>query len=157
HSRQLGYRMSSKTYCQCGFIQSVSCARFAGNRLPFVPLVPPDLLAALLLVESGHPQTGPVARGAPAVTRVVGEEARVELGKARAAGRTGALYREDCLRHAGECRIALHHRALQGLQRADDMDEALAVVEGALQRRPQARLFLRRSAHVGDWELDGVF
>ena len=112
-------------------IQSIPVARSAGNRLPFVPVVPPDLLAALLLVEAGHREPGAVAARAPAVPRVVGEEPRVELGKARAARGARALHREHRLRHARERGVALGHRALERFQRRDDVHDALAVVERA--------------------------
>ena len=49
------------------------------------PVVPPDLLAGLLAVETLEAQARAVAGRAPAVLRVVGEEARVEVREAAAA------------------------------------------------------------------------
>ena len=90
------------------------------------------------------------------MTRVVRKQSRVELGKTGPAGRAGTLHREHCLRHAGERRIELCHRALKRLQRREHVDHALAVIEGAAQRFPQPRLVVRRDAHVRDRQLDGV-
>ena len=61
HPGQIGDGMTPEPHRQRGRIQSIPVARSAGNRLAFVPVVPPDLLAALLLVEAGQPEPGAVA------------------------------------------------------------------------------------------------
>ena len=56
-----------------------------------VPLVPPDLLAALFRVEAAELQARAEARLAPAVLRIEREQARIELREAATAHRTRAL------------------------------------------------------------------
>src|SRR2546429_6434723 len=52
------------------------------------------LFRSLLGIEAGHLETGAVAALAPAVLRIEGEQARIELAEAAATRRTGALRRE---------------------------------------------------------------
>src|SRR5581483_6437719 len=59
-------------------IEARTRARGANALRAFPPLVPPDFLPALLGVEAAHHESGAVAALAPAVFRVIREEARVE-------------------------------------------------------------------------------
>src|SRR2546423_15317165 len=62
----------------------------AGLRLARVPLVPPQFLAALPLIEARHLDAGPVTALAPAVSGIEGEQTRGELGETAGAAGTGA-------------------------------------------------------------------
>ena len=116
--RQLGDRTIAKLHRERGAVQALAVARVAGDGLAFVPGVPPDFFAALLGVEAGELQSGAETGLAPAVLAVVGEEARVRLGKALPARRAGALGREALLRQRWPP-IAARNGLLQRLQRRD--------------------------------------
>src|SRR5581483_7055067 len=62
-----GDRAAPKTHAERERVQTLSRAGIARRWLALVPVVPPDLLAALGFVEAGHLKPGAVARLAPAV------------------------------------------------------------------------------------------
>ena len=87
---------------------------------------------------------GAVARGAPAVLGVVREQAWIRLGKAGPAGRARAPGRKgDRLRTEPSDR--------------QHLEDALAVLEGECQLRPQLRFVRRPDRHHADREFDVVF
>src|SRR5437764_993852 len=110
-------------------------------RLSCVPLVPPLLLAALLLIEARHLDAGPVTALAPAVSGIEGEQTRVELGETAAAGGTGAL--------GGE------HRRPGGL-RSQHVHQPLAEIERAGQSCAQGGLAAHGDVDLRNRQLDGV-
>src|SRR6185312_17382737 len=85
-----------------------------------------------------HFQARAVTALAPAVLRVVGEEARIELREAAPAGRAGALRRED------------RWPLAPGTQH---VDQALAEVERARERLVQRGVGLRIHVDLSDREL----
>ena len=139
-----------------GRVEPVAVARRAQDAFPCVPLVPPDLLAALLFIKAGELRAGAVAALAPAVLRVVGEEPGIELGEARAARGAGALRREYRLGHHGERGVALRHGVLERFQGREHVRGAVAELERSRNGRAQFGLALRRCAHVGNRQLDPV-
>jgi len=118
-------------------------ARGTGLLLPLPPLVPPDLLAALLRVEAGQDETGAVTDRAPAVSGIIGEEARVGLGEAAAAGRA----RPQGGKEEGVCRL---------LSRGNYPHRPLAEGEGSVEEPPQLPLRSGRHRHLAHRQLDGV-
>ena len=107
------------------------------------------LRSLLAPLEAGELEAGPVARGTPAVFRVEGKEPRVELGEARAAGRTTALGRKHRLAYR---RLALH----ESIQRRDQVHDPLAEVKGARQCLAHHGFALRANAQVSHRQLNGV-
>ena len=101
--------------------QAPAGAARARHLHPLPRLVPPRLVAGVLGVEAGKLQSGAVARRTPAVLGVEGEQARVELGKAAPAARTGAFGRVDL---HGACSAGVDLADVQGaapeLQRLSD-------------------------------------
>ena len=132
-------RLAAEAHVQRNGTQALPVARFAGLRLALVPVIPPDLLAALLGIEAGHLETGAVAALAPAVLRIEGEQARIELAEAAATRRTGALRRE--------------HRDPIGL-RAEHVHQSLAEIERARERQLQRRVRVGTHFDLGDGQLD---
>src|SRR3569833_3047476 len=96
----------------------MSLTRLAGRGLVLIPLIPPDLLAALLLIEASHFHAGAEATVAPAVLGGEREQARIQLGEALATRGAGALGRE--------------HDDLVAL-RSEHVDESFAEIQGARQ------------------------
>ena len=88
---QRGYGALAEAHAQGGGIQPPALATGARLRLARIPLVPPQLFPALLGIEAVHLDPGAKAALAPAVLGVEGEQARVELAEAPAAGGAGAL------------------------------------------------------------------
>ncbi len=84
-ARQMGDRTVAEAHVECDRAQALARAGTAGDRLVLVPIIPPDLLAALLLIEARHLHAGSVAALAPAVLGVEREQAWVQLGKAATA------------------------------------------------------------------------
>src|SRR5579863_5201418 len=84
-----GDRALAEAHIERGRIEPLTLAVRAALRLVRVPLVPPQLLAALLGIESGHLHARAVAALAPAVLGVEGEQTRVQFREALAAGRAG--------------------------------------------------------------------
>ena len=152
----VGNRAAAEAHRERNGIQPLAPARRAGLGCILVPFVPPNLFAGLLVVKAGESQTRAAATLAPAVTGVVGEETGIELRKARPAGGAGALHREHRFLHRGERGVALRHRALQPLQRRNQVHDALAVPDGTRERRAQLVLVVGCRAHVRHRQLDGV-
>ena len=134
---------SRKRTLQRDRVEALAVAGWGRARLAFEPVVPPDFLAGLFLVEAFDRQAGAVAGLAPAVLGVVREQARIEFREARAAGRAGALGGEHGLRHlcfdlgavtlcASKARPA--HRA------GPSLGDALAVFQRLGERGCAARL-----------------
>ena len=121
-------------------VESLSVAARTGRGFAFEPFVPPDFLAGLLLVEALDRHARAEAVDAPAVLRVVREQARIGLGEASAARRTGAARREYA-----------HAAAVEHVQ------DALTEVECALDVLAQFPLGLRRDDEFADRQLDRVF
>src|SRR5262249_12561560 len=107
-----------------------------------VPLVPPDLLAALLLIEPGHFHAGAKTTLAPAVFGIEREQPWTELGEAAPAGGARALGRE------------YDHSV--GARR-EDVHQALAEIECPGQSLMQCRVGLRIYFHLCNRQLDRVF
>ena len=82
----IGDRALPEADGKCHGIETPALAGRAGVLFALVPFVPPDFLAALLLVETGKLQTRAVTARAPAMLGVVGEEARVRLLEGAPAG-----------------------------------------------------------------------
>ena len=97
--RQVRDRLLAEAHRQRDRIQAFAVAALTGLDLALPPGIPPDLLAALLLVETLQFHAGAVAGPAPAVPGVEREQPRIEFGEAGAAGRAGAFGRERRLRH----------------------------------------------------------
>ena len=89
-------------------------------------------------------QAGAVAARAPAVLCVVGEQPRIGLGEAVAAGRAGPQRREG-------------HRPRVELAEHQQLDDPLAMLERKLQLLAQQRLVLRFHHHHAHRQLDVVF
>ncbi len=137
-------------------IQPLALARGASliHLEPFQPgvedmVLGPGPLAFLIPADVAELQSGPEAGLAPPVLGVEGEQPRVELGEAGAAGRAGALGRERRLGHLG---VALH----EPIQRRDDLHYAFTELQRARQRLAQ-RCFVRRlHAQIRYRQLDAV-
>ncbi len=108
--------------------QPLTVAGAASLRIVLVPLVPPDLLACLLLVETGHLDASAVAAVTPAMLGVEREQARIELGEAPAARGAGALGRE----YGYGIGLGSEH-----------VHEALAEIQRASERGVECRVGLR--------------
>src|SRR5260370_15868664 len=72
-TRQRGDRALAEAHVERRGVQPLPAAGAAGLRLARVPLVPPPLLAALLLIEAWHLDAGPVTPLAPAVSAIEGQ------------------------------------------------------------------------------------
>src|SRR6185312_16546423 len=83
---EIGDGAITEAHVQRDRAQPLTGAGAAGHGLMLVPVVPPDFLAALLLVEARHLDAGAEAAPAPAVLGVEREQARVQLGEAAPAG-----------------------------------------------------------------------
>src|SRR5207244_9968477 len=103
HRHRSGLRDAARVeaHCQRDPVQALSGAGRAGRLLAFVPVVPADLLAAVLGAEAGKAKTGAEAIRAPAVLRVVREQARVRLGEGLAARGAGAVDRKQPMLELG--------------------------------------------------------
>ena len=87
-------RSAAKQHMARDRVEPFAGALGADRRSGVVRLAPLRLLAALLLVEVGQLDSRAEAALAPAMPRIEGEQARVELGKAGSAVRAGALGRK---------------------------------------------------------------
>src|SRR5690606_458253 len=94
-ARELRNRLPFEAHVPRHRIQALPLACAANLRFLFIPFVPPDLLAALLLVEAADAKTRTEAVLAPAVLRVEREQTRIEIREAARAGRTCPASRED--------------------------------------------------------------
>ena len=92
--RDFGDCLAVKPHRERFGLEPQAFARGARRRI-VGDLGPLAFLAALLGVEAGKIDAGAEALGAPAVARVVREEARIERLEAAAALRTRALGREE--------------------------------------------------------------
>ena len=136
-----GDRAPAEAYAERGRVETLPLAVTAGLGRMRVPLVPPQLLTALLLVEPGHLDAGAVAALAPAVPGIEREQPWIELGEALTAGRTGAARGED--RDTG---ALLRQHVYQ----------ALAEIERAREAVAQGSLVLHAHIDLGHRQLDGV-
>ncbi len=140
---EFGDAAAVKTHRQRLRAQPLTAAVRADPFAPLPPLVPPDLLAALLGVEPRHQQAGPEAAAAPAVLGVEGEKPRIELLEAAPAAGAGPPGGKDLPgRRGGSGNRQLH--------------QALAVIEGTVERFSQLRLILRRHPQFGHRQFDVV-
>ena len=103
-------------------------------------------------------EPGTQTRGTPAVLGVEGEQARVEFGKARATGATGALGGVDRGMHrsVGAGRVAGIDGRLERIEAGSDLDDPFAERERRAQGVAQFGFAVRRNHQIGDRQIDVV-
>ena len=116
-----------EAYGQRNLVKPLSGAGRAGRFFAFVPVVPAELLPAVLGAEPGEPQPGAEAVRTPAVFGVVREQAWVRLGKGPAARWAGAVDRKQPMLELGAL-LALQ-RGFQMFERPQDLHDAVPVPE----------------------------
>src|SRR5688572_19080785 len=109
--RDLGDRLALEPHRQSLGLEALAAARWAGLRVA-VELRPVGFFADLLFLELVELDARAEAGGAPAVARVVREQARIERLEAAAAGRARSLGREE-LASRGTGRQHAHHVAAE--------------------------------------------
>src|SRR5580765_6858980 len=134
-------RPFAEAHAERGGVEALARAAAAGFGRVRIPFVPPQLLATLLLVESGHVDTRPVAALAPPVARVEREQPRVELGEAAAARRACPAGRE-------------HRDPL--LPMRQHVYQPLAEIQGARQSITQPGVVPQAHIDLRHWQLDRV-
>ncbi len=140
-SREIRDRAVAKAHIERDRAEPLACAGTAGSRIVLVPFVPPDLLAALLRIETCHFHAGAVTALAPAVLRVEGEQSWIQLGEAAAAGRARPFRRQ-------------HRHAVRFW--SENMDDALPEIERPCQCCMQCRIRSCSDLDLGDGQLDRV-